>query len=138
VNEAQKRRIASTFEHVDELLHAAVSALRGGATGSPFNRFIQDSDPDQQKHVEDEVQIIRGQMVAAMDRLGIPIPTASVPATRSAQTDLLFAEVDIEDLEPKRLRGYGDLLPAEAETLAEINAGLNDALSRMNQRLKSG
>lgn len=138
MNEAQKRRIASTFEHVDELLQAAVSAMKGSATGSPFNRFIQDSDPDQQKLIEDEVQILRGLMVAAMERLDIPIPVPSVAATRSAQTDLLFAEVDIEDIEPKRLRGYGELPPAEAEILAEINAGLINALSRINQRLKSG
>ena len=136
VNEAQKRRIASTFEHVDELLQAAVSAMDGGHVGSPFNRFILDSDQEQQRRVEDEVQNIRGLMVAAMDRLGIPVPVPSVSAIRSAQSDLLFAEVDIEDIEPKRLRGYGALPPEEAKILSEINSGLVEALARINERLK--
>lgn len=138
MNEAQKRRIASTFEHVDELLQSAVSAMKGGTVGSPFNRFIQDSTQEQQNLLEGEIQHIRELMIIAMDRLGIPIPKPAVTATRSVLTDLLFAEVDIEDIQPKRLRSYGALGPEDAKLLSEINSGLAEALTRINERLKLG
>jgi len=136
VNEAQKRRIASTFEHVDELLQSAVSATRGDATRSPFNHFILDATPDQQRKIEAEVQKTREQMVAAMDRLGIPQATPSVLATRSIQTDLLFAEVDIEDIEPRRLRGYGVLNPEDIGMLDDVTANLLTALRRVRACLE--
>lgn len=138
MNEAQKRHIAATFEHVDGLLQAAASSMKGGATESPFNRFVLDTNADQRRLVEEEVQNIRGLMVAAMARLGIPLPEASVSTTHSVRTDILFAEVDIEDIEPKRLRDYGELRPDDAVILAEINAGLLKALGRMGERLDAG
>lgn len=130
MNEAQKRRITATFQHVDGLLQSAVQALAEEGKDSPFQDLVLDATPIQHRVISDLVQQIRGRMKGALDRMGIGLHPATVPATRAALTNLMFAEVDLEDLDPKRMTGYGVLLEADAQALKE---GCTDILSLLEQ-----
>ena len=69
-------------------------------------------------------------MVAALERMDIALGASTIPATRAALTHLMFAEVDLEDLDPKRMTGYGLLLEREAQVLQE---GCADILALLEQ-----
>lgn len=130
MNEAQKRRITATFQHVDELLRSAAQGLSGDWKDSPFQDLIPDSTPIQHRVITDLVQQIRGRMTAALDRMDIALRPPTVPATRSALTNLMFAEVDLEDLDPKRMTGYGPLPEEDAQAIRE---GCTDILALLEQ-----
>jgi hypothetical protein len=120
VNDPQKRRVAATFQHVDELLRTAAQALASEEAASPFDELIRDASLEQQGALLKGARQVRDRMIGAMQRLQIPIPAPSIPATRSARTYLMFAEVDLEDIDPKRFGGYGSLSAEDAGTLEEI------------------
>jgi GTP-binding protein EngB required for normal cell division len=138
VNEPQKRRIAITFQHVDELLRTAVQALSGEGADSPFCELIADAAPIQHRVASDHAKRIRNRMADALKRLGIPLRPPSIPATRSAFTHVMFAEVDIEDIAPKRLLGYGDLAPEDARALEDSCAEILALLGQMRTYLEAG
>lgn len=120
MNLPQKRRVAATFQHVDKLLQSAVEAVQSHGAGSPFNGLIPDITPDQQRQILEGVRLARARMASALADLDIPAHGPQVPASRSAYTDLMFAEVDIEDIDPRRMKGYGILTPDDARALAEV------------------
>ena len=124
MNPPQKRRVAATFQHVDKLLQAAVEAVLGQGAGSPFNGMIQDATPDQQQRVQEGVRLARVRMASALVELDIPTHGPQVSASRSAYTDLMFAEVDLEDIAPKRFKGYGPLSMEDTRALEEVIGGL--------------
>jgi GTP-binding protein EngB required for normal cell division len=138
VNEPQKRRVAATFQHVDELLQTAVQALAGEGAGSPFSSLVPDAAPIQHRVVSDYAQRVRDRMAAALQRLDIPLHPPTIPATRSAFTHVMFAEVDIEDIDPNRMKGYGDLLPEDSQALEETGAEILALLGQMHAYLKAG
>lgn len=138
MNEPQKRHIASTFQHVDELLQTAVQALAGEGAGSPFSPLVPDAAPIQHRVVSDYAQRVRGLMATALQRLDIPLRPPTIPATRSAFTHVMFAEVDIEDIDPKRMQGYGDLPPEDSRALEATNAEILALLGQIHVYLEAG
>lgn len=130
MNEAHKRRITATFRHVDGLLQEAERVLSNEGGGSSFQDLIPDATPIQHRVIADLVRQIRGRMVAALDRMDITLGSPTVPATRAALTHLMFAEVDLEDLDPKRITGYGLLPEEQAQILRE---GCADILALLEQ-----
>ncbi len=120
MNLPQKRHVAATFQHVDKLLQAAVAAVMGQGTDSPFNGMILDATSEQRQRVLEGARRARERMASALHELGVPTQAPQVPASRSAYTGLLFAEVDIEDMAPKRLGGYCPLAAEDARTLETI------------------
>ena len=124
MNHPQKRRVAATFQHVDKLLQAAVEAALGQGAGLPLNGMVQDVTPDQQQRVLAGVRLARARMASALVELDIPTSGPQVSASRSAYTDLMFAEVDLEDIDPKRFKGYGPLSREDTRALEEIVGGL--------------
>lgn len=131
MNEPQKRRIVATFQHVDELLRTALHALSGNGGDSPFNELIPDALPEQCRIVSEDVRLLRERMAFALHRLDIRMQSPRIPATHSALTHVLFAEVDIEDIDPMRMKGYGDLEPEDILVLKEICIDLRMILRRM-------
>ena len=124
MNHPQKRRVAATFQHVDKLLRSAAEAVLGQGGGSPFSGLIPDVTPDQQQRVLEGVRLARARMASALVELDIPTSGPQVSASRSAYTDLMFAEVDLEDIAPKRFKGYGPLSREDTRALEEIVGGL--------------
>ena len=138
MNQAQQRRIATTFQHVDDLLNGAVQALAGTGAGSPFCEILPDADPVQRQVIEDQAERVRSLMLDTLLRLGIaPIPPF-IPATRAALAQILGAEIDLQELTPKSLKGYGDCSLEDVQALAEANAAILAVLARMAAFLRSG
>ena len=136
MNEPQKRRIAATFQHVNELLRTALQALAVDGSESPFNDLFPDALPEQCQIVSDGARLLRERMAFALRRLDIPMQPPGIPATRSAFTHVMFAEVDIEDIDPVRLKGYGDLAPEDALILEEICTELRTILGQKRASLE--
>ena len=138
MNERHQRAIAIAFRLVDERLQRAVQSLAGNDGDSPFNDLVQDAVPVQHRVISDYARRVRSRMAATLDRLGIPIPPAFVPATRAAFTSVLAAQIDIEEVDPHRLRGYGEVPAEDARALVEAYAEILALLGQMRDYLAVG
>lgn len=63
--------------------------------------------------------------------------TSSVSSLRAAQTSLLFAEIDLADPRPGRLRAYGEMSEESSRTLEEIRSELGSLVKRTRELLEA-
>ncbi len=138
LNDNQKRRLLTTFEHLDGVLADALQALVSAEAPSPFQRYQPDSLPVQRKVLADYVSRLRGTMVRMLESQGIAVPKPKVSSLWSFQTTLLLAKIAVEELAPKYMRGYGELSEDAAHELDVLTTGLMDVLDRMSGYLARG
>jgi GTP-binding protein EngB required for normal cell division len=138
MNENHKRYIGVTYRHIDDLLREAAAALSEADKDSPFCRTSLDTAPVQHRVVADFTRRVRSLMLDSMNRFGIPVESPSIPASRSALTSLTAAQIDLEELDPKRLQGYGPLSADDATSLAEAHAEIRTVLEQMRAYLSAG
>jgi len=133
LNDNHRRALTTTLAHIDELLTDAEHAA--SAQPSAFARVASDLSPAERAALTDYIAQARTQMVDAAHALGLELPAARVSAVAAISTALTMAEIDLQDVDPSRLRGYG-LLDDESATLVErVEADLTRALRRIQSYL---
>jgi hypothetical protein len=101
-------------------------ALHSAASQSPFPRYVLDITPAQAGVIEDHIRRLRAQLLRTLAWQHLKPDPPEVPVTRLLTTDLAFADVAIEELKPKHLKGYG-AVPADAAD--ELNATIGELRS---------
>jgi GTP-binding protein EngB required for normal cell division len=129
LNESHRRAISAAFRHIDGLL-ADVEAA-SSRVQSPFSRFFGDLSPTQQDVVADYVAQIRARMMEVLTALGISLRPPESPASWAIQTNLSFARITVQEIDPSRLTGYGAVGPEAGSFVARANADLERILQRL-------
>jgi GTP-binding protein EngB required for normal cell division len=130
LNENHRRVLVGTLAHIDGLLREAESAAT--SVPSPFSAVVPDLEKVEVDVVTEYLRAARAELIEAARTLGLPVPSSRVTATSSIQVTLTFAGIALEDVAPKRLRGYG-ALEAEAEALVErVEGDLARTLRRIS------
>ena len=131
-NEHHKRSIRVGFQCVDARLAKAESVLAEAGSPSPFSEYADDSTPIQRKVVHDYILRLRETMRRILADLDIPLSPPVCGALWAASTSILFAGIDIEELSPSRMLGFGPLSDAAAAKLHEIGVEMKTMLNKLN------
>lgn len=137
-NDNHKSHLRATFTHVDELASEAVRLLDSGHSQSPFGKHIADASPVQQKVIADYAARVRAVMCALLKAHGIELPQPEVSAVWAARITLRAAQIAIEELGPRHMRGYGELSGEAVRELNGVVSELLDLLGRMESYLAQG
>jgi dynamin family protein len=105
---------------------------------SPFSRIVNDLSPTEAKVVQDHFARIRAAMLSHLQELDIPLDIRQTSLRWSLQTALIFLQVTIDDMGPKRLSGYGPLDTAGREAVVKIQQDLERLLGRVRGYLHQG
>jgi hypothetical protein len=135
LNDNHRRVIVAAFRHIDRLL---MSALWDSADSSPFGNVIHDLDDATRASLAARLDALRLDMARALDTLGVAQPTPSVSATASFATAAAFASLSLEDLDPKRLRGYGALDEDDEALLMQQLAAIRAAVDELEDAVALG
>ena len=138
MNENHARHLVSTFRHMDNLLSEAEQILATADSKSPFAEYTQDSTPVQRKVIHDYIERVRQSMGRAMEGLGLPRPPPVCGALWAASGHLTFTQIAVAEMEPQRMRGYGELSPEDIKAINEVVAELNAAIGRLLAYLNKG
>jgi len=130
LNPNHARRLSVTCRHIDKLLADMESALSTSGSKKAFPEYLPDLRPVQRQVIEDYIARIRSQLVRILDGQDIARPAPSIPVSRSLHTILTFVGIAAEELQPKYMRGYGEIPPAAA---LELNGIAGELLSLTNQ-----
>jgi hypothetical protein len=134
---SQNSSVLATCRHLDRLLSEAVRALREAGGESPFTEHAADATAVEAQAFEDAVARVRQALVRALDGWEIERPAPRSGALWAARVNVLYAEVALEELRPRALRGYGPVAPSAAEqleaTVAELRASLHQMLELLDQ-----
>ena len=138
LNSNHARRLSVTCQHIDKLLADMENAVSVSASERAFPEYIPDVTPAQRQTIEDYIARIRSQLARILDGQGIERPAPRIPASRSLYTILTFIGIAAEELQPKYMRGYGEIPPAAAVDLNGIAAELLSLTHQLDQYIKGG
>jgi len=133
LNPNHARRLSVTCRHIDKLLADMESAMSASGSKKAFPECLPDLTPVERQVIEDYIARIRSQLVRILDGQDIERPTASIPVSRSLRTILTFVGIAAEELQPKYMRGYGEIPPAAAIELNGIAAELLSLTNQLDQ-----
>src|SRR5581483_4791819 len=138
LNEHQQRRLWVTCKHIDELLSDMEATLGESSSRKAFPKYIPDISPAQRRVVEDYIARMRAQLIRVLQGQQIESPAPSIPASRALHTATTFIDIDVEELKPKYMRGYGEVPAAAASDLNGIVGELQNLIARLNEFLAQG
>jgi hypothetical protein len=136
LNEYQARRLRVTCQYIDKLLGDIESILNSSASGTAFPRYSADIFPEQRRAIEEYVAGLRAQIVRVLDAQGIARQQAPIPALHAITVALDAIGIEIEELMPEHMRGYGDLPEAAAKELNGIVEQLRGRITEFDAYLR--
>jgi len=128
------RYVEVSLRHIDELLTDALRILGAGAT-TPFQRYRHDATLVQEKVAADYVARVRDAMLRLLEQYNLEPSPEKVSALHATHTLLCSAEIAVEELAPRYLRGYGDLPEEAARRMNGFVAELLDILTQLDRYL---
>jgi len=133
LNPNHARRLSVTCRYIDKLLADMESALSASSSKKAFPEHLPDLTPVQRQVIEDYIARLRSQLVRILDGQEIERPAPRIPVSRSLHTILTFVGIAAEELQPKYMRGYGEIPPAAAVELSGIAAELLSLTNQLDQ-----
>jgi hypothetical protein len=127
-NPHQQRRLRVTCQHIDGLLSRIEAVLSASSSKSPFPKYIPDIAPAQRRTIEDRIARMRDELLGVLEKQGIELEPPSISAKHAVHSALTFAQIAVEELAPKHMRGYGEVSQPAA---AELNAIVSQLLERI-------
>lgn len=138
LNSSHLRTLAAGLAHIDELFSQIEAAANSAAANSPFPRFQNDLTPTQRQVIADHVARFRAQVAEAVSAMRISDPGHSVRASWAIQTALTLISIDLAEIAPDRLRGYGEVAPEGIQFVERLLADLERTLTRLRAYLNQG
>jgi hypothetical protein len=74
-------------------------------------------------------------MIRALESQGIPLVSSQHSSLWSARTAIMMSLVTLEELNPRHLRGYGEMQPEDAQAVTAIYDSLRAGLQRIEASL---
>jgi hypothetical protein len=124
LNSNHARRLSVTCRHIDKQLADMENALSVASSKQAFPEYWSDVTPAQRHVIEGYIARIRAQLARVLDGQGIEHPEPSIPVSRLLHISLTFIAIAAEELQPKYMRGYGQISPAAATDLNRIASEL--------------
>jgi hypothetical protein len=129
LNENHKRSLLSGFRRVDDLLSDIERIMTTSVNPtSPFRKYIADMTPEQQKIVASKIAHIRAVMCHILQGKGVSIDHLGIMAVSNA---IHFADMAVEEMGPKHMRGYGVLTEGAVKELNEVASQMQKLLEQM-------
>jgi hypothetical protein len=130
LNDNHKRRLLSAFQHMDKLLSQSLNAV-APVPPDLYTRYIQDMSPSELRHVKNNIEKIREQILGLLEKFQIALPPPSTPSSWILKTNLTSLDIAFEDLYPEKMRGYGDMDQATAKDLTSELEKMRKHLSQL-------
>ncbi len=103
---------------------------------SRFSKVNLDLNPAESEMVLALADDLKKKLGLALERLGISKRESKVDARHSIEILLTFSEIALDEVEAKRLRGYGELEPEFVEALDHLLSDLRGAITRFKEALR--
>lgn len=136
MNDSQKRAIFFTFEDIHRRMADLEATLAQSLLQTPFSSHVNDLSPTEGQVVHDYFARMRSLMLDYLKELGIPLESRRTSVRWAFQCGLTFLSIDVAEISPERMRGYGELEPADRPAIERMQHDLNRAIDRISSYLR--
>ena len=137
LNPYQQRHLLIACQHLDGLLAGMEEVLRSASSRRAFPKYIADVTAAQRKTIEDHIARIRERLLRVLEAQQLAPPTPEISALHAVRVNLDFLAIDVEELAPRYMRGYGAVSEQAAEELHGIVRQLGAPLRGLQSFLSS-
>ena len=137
LNENHKRTLLIGFRYVDDLLSDIERIMATSMDPqSPFEKYVADIRPAQQKIIAADIAHIRIVMCRILESKGINVKHPGMSALSAIRTAIHFADIAMEEKRPKYMRGYGELTEEAVRELNEVASQMQKLLKQIHKALR--
>ena len=108
-NVAQTRAILSGFLDIHRRMAELEALLSPGAKPTPFAGYVNDLSPTEAKVIQDYFERIRTAMLSDLRESEITLDVRTTSVRWAIDVGISFIGINVAELGPKKLRGYGNL-----------------------------
>lgn len=131
LSDNHKKVLLIRFRHIDSLLTEFESILDVVIPRCPLQQYRNDISQEMRKQLEARCDAVRAAMLRILKELGIDIGKPDQSVLKYLSTSIEFADMAIEELRPKYIRGYGALSDAAKDDLNAIADELQGLLKQI-------
>jgi len=128
LGDTHKKALLSHFKYVDSLLAQIEYLAKEENLQSPFAGYEIDTTTEKTKVIETHVAHIRSVMLRILASKDVSIDIQNVGVAKAVNTNLTFADITIEEIRPKYMRGYGELADGCDDELNEVVLEIQKAI----------
>lgn len=136
MNENHRRHLAVTFSHIDNLLAEIGNISAAGSRPSSFIRYAPSATEAQRKVIDTHITQIGQLMDRIMADLELPRPEPGCSALWAIEACINSALDAVAEINPRIMRGYGELSAADTDTINRLMAEMNTALEQFKTSLR--
>jgi hypothetical protein len=129
LNETQRRHLYDGFAHLDRQLDAIAAIARVAESGALFPRYQNDLTPEARAAIDQRIARGRSQLRARMAALAMVPEPAPLSAVQAIAAQFNLAEIGLDEIGARAMRGYGEVGPAAADALDQLTGELAAALA---------
>lgn len=135
LNENHKKNLLITFQHLDKILSEFECLLDVVIPRCALQHYVNDLDPDLRKAIEKSCDHLRKTMCRILEGKNIHADKPQRSVLNQIKVTLIFADMAIEELLPKHMKGYGQLSEAAENELNAMVAQLKDLIREISDKL---
>lgn len=136
MNAYHRQHVASTFRTIDHRLAEIEAIMLAVGAESPLSTYALDVGPMERQATAGYIKRIRERMWSAMQQLEVSDTSRRTSASWAIRTALLSAMIDLVDMEPHRMGGYGEVGAEFAPKLAAVCADLQRLFNALDAYLR--
>ncbi len=139
LNDNQERHLLNTLEHVDKLLCDVERIPSDHGDSRLFPEYLRDLSPREHARLSEGIRRFRAKVARLLQAHDLEIAPPRISARKAVMTALLFADMALEELSPRRMRDYGPISSQETSMeLEEVVDALRVAIREIRDELLPG
>lgn len=138
LGEDLQRPIRFGFLDLHRRMAEMEALLIQSAAPTPFSQHVNDLAPTEVKVVQDYFARVRSTMLALLQELEMPLEVEKTSLRWALQVSMTALDLSLSEIEPKKLKGYGDVSPEAAAAAQKIQQELGRLFERLAAYLQQG
>ena len=138
LNGPQSRAILCGFRDIDRRMAELEALIVRGAKSSPFSPVVNDLSATEAKVVQDYFVRIREAMLGDLGECEVVLEESPSSLRWAIQIGITFIGITVEELRPKRLRGYGAVGQEAWDRVGKVYEDLRRLIDQLESYVRQG
>ena len=109
LSQQQKNHLLGVLKHSDHLLAEIEHVIDASGPRPLFAPHVFDVGPQEAREIRDGIAELRQRMAAILEKSGVKVPAPHIGALHAVATTLDYIDIELEELQPRAMRAYGEI-----------------------------